>query len=1239
MTSNPATASTAGSTADSTAGRNLVAHEIQLSGRHLIEASAGTGKTFNITRIYLRLLLERRLGVEQILVMTFTKDATEEIRGRIDAFIRQAINDWDHLSTTDDYFISLASKVSRADAKVLLKRALLYLDEAAIFTIHGFCKRVLNQHAFASGLVFNAQMETNCQDLVLQACQDWYRVLGQASPELFLLVAQFWPDPQGFLNNFAKAISQTGDMELISASNILDDFKHKLAESLLSLEQNQQTLFTYLVEVKKGNDRQTRLDEYNRLLHWHKNFACDLDNQTSDNVDGFINSLESAENLPDAFLDGRRYSRAKHKQQLVDIFAPVNVVKSQYKKLHEQLCKAQAFALVKQGVIDIRQAVALKKQQLNMLSFDDLISTLANRLNTQQDTKLATTLFEQFPVALIDEFQDTDPQQFEILKAIYYVQPSAALYLIGDPKQAIYGFRGGDVFAYLSARQDCEHHWFMDTNWRSSAAMITGYNRLFYGDKLSGSGKPVFGYNIPYLPVKPSPHADHRANHLAGAKALQFIHFEMGEQDGKSVKQSFRAVMANWCAQEIVSLLNHGLAGNDSAGADPSVLSQDIAILVRDTSEANAVKLALLEQGLACVYLSNRANLLHSEQTGQLLALLKGILFVENDRLFTAALACGLLGFTPDRLYQLQHDDLGWQNLKFAFAGLRDEWNFKGFISMALKLMHEHFRLAAQDQDRVLTNLLHLFELLQGASQRHRQPQELFYWFEQQGTLDNPESEAELRLESDDNLIRIITQHGAKGMEYPVVFIPFATRHKDPLKFGNRALLYIESHDEAGKLCLSLGGSEQAKIAMRDEAHAEAIRLLYVAITRAKQRCYVLSTGFDHYHDSPLGRTLKWQKDQDILPSLQQLANDNSDAISVRQITQLPENSALIQGDIKVIEPQVARFHGRIERDWWLSSFSALSKNLRHSGVSGPDHDNDLHKNPLINEAQQRLLAEQSSLAQSQDLLRFNLSKGAHTGNLLHDILQYTDFVTPNWSESLKWPLVKYGELTPGYSEQDLQNWLEQVLNTPLAGAEAGQSMAKCCLAGISLQQSLRETEFYFPMDNASSAALAQVLSEHRNRQASLEQGKRAKQQSRVGLPAYHSLKGMMHGFIDLIFEFEGKYYVCDYKSSHLGDVFDDYQQRAMRENIEHNHYDLQYLIYALALHRHLAFAISDYDPAQHFGGVYYLYLRGMTDEHEHNGRGVYYCQITPQELSRLDDLFSGVSAKQTGAVSHDTND
>jgi len=1177
---------------------NLIAHGLPLTGRHLIEASAGTGKTYNITRIYLRMLLERRLSVEQILVMTFTKDATEELRGRIDAFLRQALNQWQELVAEDEFFASVARQIEESEAKLLLRKALLFLDEAAIFTIHGFCKRVLSQHAFASGLTFNVQMEADCQDLLIEACQDWYRILASENEQAFLSLAEFWPDPFKFLSQFGKAIAHNGELQLVSGEQLQENFQQQARLALDSLQTHREFLMETLVDVKKGNDRQQRLDELEHLVQW---------------LSLVQESIEQAYMpMPDAFIDGRRFSRSKLKPQLVEIFSPVNRVKTSAKQLQKTINKARAYEIVREGIYYIRQHLAQKKHQLNLLNFDDLISTLAKQLDKEADQALANVLYQQYPVALVDEFQDTDPQQFAILQAIYYQQAQAALYMIGDPKQAIYGFRGGDIFAYLSAREDCDHQWLMDTNWRSNADMVQGYNRLFYGTELPEKASysalesivndKVFGFGIDYFPVKPSPLAlnKERKESLSGFKALQFIHFDPSTEQGysdktkKSVKQSFRPVMANWCAREIVRLLSAG-----------SVQAQDIAILVRDGAEADVIKQALMECDLAAVFLSNKANLFHSEQTRQLIALLKGILFVENDALFTAALSGDLLGYDAEKLYRLQQDELAWQQMKFTFIALRDEWLYQGFIGMALKLMHEHFRLAGQEQDRALTNLLHLFELLQSASQRHRQPQELLYWLEQEASADNPGSEAEQRLESDDNLIRIVTQHGSKGLEYPIVFVPFATRHKDPLRFGNKAVSLIEYHDRQKQLCLSLDGSSEAKKSMAEEAYAESIRLLYVAITRAVRRCYIFTAEFDAYYNSPLGRTLNWQQGTEILNALQALADENPDTIGVQLAQETSKNNYTADKSSTMLA-EAACFKGKIERDWWLSSFSALSRNLRHGGVSTPDRDHEL------GDESSSALTPKDSLAY---LLRFSMAKGAHTGNLLHDVLEHTDFSAPDWQASTKWPLVKYGDLGEGFTEQDLEVWLEEIIAAPLT--QGG------CLAEIPLAQTLRESEFYFPMNSANSFALAKLLTDHRNSY----QGRRKPQHqlaSRVQLPAYKKLKGMMHGFIDLVFCFQGRYYVCDYKSSHLGDSFEDYLGPALIENMEKNYYDLQYLIYLLALHRYLKNVLPDYDPDRHLGGVYYLYLRGMTNIEKYRYCGVFYRKVDTKELALLDEIFTG---------------
>ena len=1254
--------------------KNLDAASIALSGKHLIEASAGTGKTYNITRIYLRLLLERELTVEQILLMTFTKDATQELRGRIDTFIRLALKDWDSLCTTDAYFTELDKRIDKTRREFLLKRALLFLDEAAIFTIHGFCQRVLSQYAFTSGLPFNANMAANSSDITLQVCQDWYRSLAKSDDESFMLLASFWPTPDSFLASFSKAIGHTSALSVIDVDSIAAEFIALVRLAAQTLSANSDLFENALILVKKGAEQEKRRSELSQLVHW-------LDSIISEEL-SVMAAGEGKVKMPDSFFDGKRYARSAFKSELLAAFEPVKALKEQLKKIASNLNKAKAYAIVKSGIYSIRQEVIEQKQALNLLDFDDLINTLADCLSAANESAnlLAQQLLSQYPVALIDEFQDTDPKQFGILQAIYYgdkaKHSNAGLFLIGDPKQAIYGFRGGDIFAYLNARRGCDHHWLMDTNWRSTPDMIAGYNQLFtyQRNESAAQGESVFGFGIPYLPVlagKQTQQNTQATNHslmvnsgklVDSDKALQFIHFSAptDDVDGSTktdkVTQASRPMLAAWCANEIVALL--------CTKVTPKVKPKDIAILVRDGAEARDIKHALEQAGLDSVFLSDRANLFHSAQAKQLLGLLKGVLLPEDERLFVAALSCGLLGFDAKKLHQLQQDELAYQTLKFTFIDYRSQWQRQGFITMAINLMHNLLDVPQHNKDRCLTNVLHLFEILQAASVRLGQGQELVHWFEQQCHAQTNDVEAELRLESDGDLIRLITQHGSKGLEYPYVFIPFSCRHKDPLKFGNKSVSYLEYHDKNGDLCLSLDGSQEAKQAMSLESYAESIRLLYVAITRAERRCYLLSCAFDDYHLSPLGQTLQLAEQESIIKPLQALKATAEHAIGIREVSldcviDSPVNqvidvdnqtglNSLAKNTQDVSNLVVSQFTGKIERDWWLSSFTALSRNIRHGGVSNPDRDTDTGKAALTSFNTLALDAA-DDYAQAEQIC-FTLAKGAHTGNLLHDILEKTDFSAPDWQDSMAKPLSDYGELTTSannanksFTADELTAWLTQVLNAPFITSDNRITQGITdditdgtvnetfgCLADLPSNKTLRESEFYFPMQGEGTGVLANLLTDHRNSAQRINLANSKANNSAksaltypVMLPSYKKLSGMMHGFIDLIFEYQGKYYLCDYKSNHLGDSYQDYQFDALLDNVEKNYYDLQYLIYSVALHRYLSQTLIDYDVNQHFGGVYYLYLRGMTTAPTHLGSGVYYRAITEQELNALDALFS----------------
>ncbi len=1148
---------------------------LPLVGRHLIEASAGTGKTFNITRIYLRLILEKKLEVQNILVMTFTRAATEELRGRIAQELRTALDQWEVLTTSDVFYRNLGAKFSQAEARPLLQRALLHLDEAAIFTIHGFCKRVLSQQAFASGLAFNMQMEADTAEVELEAVRDWYRQLSTQSDEYGFLVSR-WATPELFRKAFGKVIRSEVPLSCSGPEDLCEAYFAQKQTCLAQLKSDEDEIFVAVIDSHK--DRDKRAEEWGLLMQWMAQ-----------------QDLTTIPKPAAATFNATRFGREPEKKaRLLALFDQTRSLNSTAKEIEGKIQQAKSYQLALSGMAVIRQRLREAKLTSRVMNFDDLVQQLARSLVASEVPVLAELLRTQYPVALVDEFQDTDPLQYQILDQIYPAESDCALYMIGDPKQAIYAFRGGDVFAYLQARKHADYHWMMSTNWRSSPAMITAYNRLFHGTPLDQPTADLFRFEIGYSPVDAAPNADNKTlDDTAGSAALQLIDFPFSEtyQAGRSKKQVMRkefcAVMAAWCSDEIDRLLSI-----PALAEGQPLQEQDIAILVRDRGEAQFMQEALDNAGYPSVYLSTRDNLFHSEEAQELYQALLGILELENDRLLVAALATRYFAGDTQGLHALQEDEALWDMRRELFTQLRAQWHKHGFMAMALKLVHSAYQPSPEHHERALTNTIHLLEMLQQASQQQQQPRQLLEWLAEQIDSDGGSAEAELRLESDANLIRIVTQHGSKGLEYPVVFVPFVSRYKDPVKFGPKTLELIEYHDRSTQQQhYHLGQDAELLALCKEEGHAETVRLLYVAITRAKQRCYLCTTPFAGYEDSPLGQVLGLASEEDLSLRLKQLADELPDAIAYRQVTdtEFDVQRSIPSGESKVAA-EVAEFKGRIERNWWLSSFSALTRNLRHGGLSTPDRDLSVVE------------GEQTQVPDALDI-RFTLKKGADAGNLLHDTLEHTDFAAPQWIRSLEKPLARFGGLPEDCTQKNLTKWLNQCLKTKLP---AGPRLSELPWA-----DTLRESEFYFPMQQVKLSGLGKLLAAHRQ------------QAVQLNLPGNRTLQGMMHGFIDLIFHWQGRYYVADYKSTHLGDRLTDYDDKALSTNMRDNYYDLQYLIYSLALHRYLRSRLADYDPATHFGGVYYLYLRGMAPG---KSSGIFSAELTPQTLLDLDELFGGAS-------------
>jgi exodeoxyribonuclease V beta subunit len=1273
---------------------------LELNCRHLIEASAGTGKTFNITRLYARLILEKKLSVQEILVMTYTRAATEEIKGRVAAFLLEIHSEW-HTDAPSEFTQTLVERVGLEEGDALLTAALLSLDEASIFTIHGFCQRVLKQFAVSLNADLELELVTDSTELMMQGVQDYLRVTTKNEESFTLLASKNWHIPDNFFNEFRAAISSDLVLTQVTMAQVQLDESANLARQLLEqadliqtllseLRQNQTLLFDAAVVGHKEEAKRTQ--EWYVLIGWFEQVLTYIqrhaggdeapsDDNSADNETGqqatdlagsnqvdLLQLLTMPQEVGD-FINGNRFRSSPEAKVILE---PLKLLRLDIKKwidgstkqLDENAQLIAVLAVVKHGIYAIRERVEEAKKKAHVVLFDDLISVFSNALQSQ-GPNLLDSIRKQFPVALVDEFQDTDRHQYQILDLLYpKADKNSLLLMIGDPKQAIYGFRGGDIFVYLAAKQDADHVWLMDTNWRSSAQMVTGYNRLFWGHSLQQKqARSVFGFDIDYEIIKSTPQSKAADSPLFDPEGLRTamtymlasdgIEISSGTDNAKRKKIELEQQVLDWTALEIMRLLSHAKIG------DSNVVPADIAVLVKDRVEATLVKSSLDAVGLTSVYLSDKTALFSTPQATELYRVLDAILHSTNrstlvaganSSLLTSFISINTSVSEHQKVMAELHADLmhpEWEKLVVACFELKEKWAKLGVFSLLLSLIKENYA-PQTSAERSLTNMMHLAEAMAKNAVLNKLPEQQLAWLSHQIFDHVADEEVQLRLESDANLIKIVTQHGSKGLEYPIVFVPFGNKYKDPRKRKLSTIQHFKyQHMQSAQSIYQLGATHASLDEYAKQDHAEKIRLMYVAVTRAEHRCYLGLVNDISNNESALNsalgipketlnecksqeaahaKVLDWMNthvfELDCKSSIDGTLYSNSSAVNVDI---MPVVSNKYQGVAEAVIPPFEDAKLAKRSAWIISSFSNLSRFHKSDSngyydVASPNQislhaietadEHEVVSVDLSSDGYPEQALENTSTSSSA--IRYQLEKGADTGNLLHDILQQVDFQSPDWDSAAVVALSKYkaldnNEVTAVYE------WLDSCLKTPLIG--------NFCLSDLPVKQTLREAEFYFPMPQLKVRHVAKVLQQYR-KHLQKNKGWSALSISMADIP---ELSGMMHGFIDLIFEHDGKYYVADYKSTHLGNSAIDYHTEKLHKNNQHHLYDLQYLLYSLALHKYLKQQLSDYSFEIHFGGVFYLYLRGMSPESKIAGgsSGVFFDKVDPHYIDLLEELFS----------------
>jgi exodeoxyribonuclease V beta subunit len=1169
-------------------------------GITLIEASAGTGKTYCLAGLVVRLLVERPIKVGQILVVTFTNAAANELSSRVREAIHLA---HDAISgrqmPTEPWLATLSEKPLAAER---LRAALLEIDELTVATIHGFCKQVLESHAFESGLPFDPEVLEDDQALLLQAAEDvWRRRLYPESPEAGLLaaiaMARGWT-PATFLGAW-RELHRHPNTRLAPIPLPLTEALALLGKSLREL--------ALLFDAARLRLFLSRLPFHDRGRHSAGALAALVGEAEALLVGGDLAALPALGRLRRSQLAKtlRRGQEALAEHPFLDaceeLFATLEVVEHAFRA---------AF------LRDLDATLAKRKESAGVLTFDDLLRRLDAALGDPRlGRRLATVVRRRFQVALIDEFQDTDLLQWSIFRRLFAEgRTRRPLFLIGDPKQAIYRFRGADIFAYLEAKDSADRRYSLPLNWRSAAKLVDAVSALFQAAPAPFVFEDI---EMPMVHAAPATAERRLVGYGDAERPLELWWLELAG-DAPAVKRAIARHLATGVVELLASepVLRQG-------DAERRLHAGDLAVLVRTNDEATLVQEALRAAGVPSV-VAQAGDIFRSAEIAELERWLAAVVEAGEPRRLRSALATLLWGDDAPALARLADDDLAFQQLAEVFAGYREVWRRQGFVAACERLLEDRQvrprLLALVDGERRMTNLRHAIETVhQAILERRLSPVAAVAWLAAERGRARHEREAtELRLESDARAVHIQTIHKSKGLEFEVVFCPFLWR-------ARRAERPVLAHLDASQLVLDFGLRDHAEDFQRhraladSERLAEDLRLLYVALTRARQRCVVFwgrlgapqrmaATGLawllhrGQRQLEALGLDRALQAAAAVEQAIEDVAGRadlwRADVLALAR--QAPIRIRDLDGDgppllrLEAVDEGLtlrARpledFRRRLQT-WRIASFSSLSRGGRTLTAAADATE-------FADPSWPARAAPDASPAQGL----FAFARGTRAGSCLHEVLELCDFGAHDTAGTValiertleRWGLADAATHAggPAYRPDTavvamLGRVLKSALPSPAGDAEAGQPFA---LAEVGAGQRLTEWSFHLPLDPLAPADLARLLADFADE---LPPGYPA----RVALLTEQPVRGFLKGFVDLLLCHEGRYYVVDWKSNHLGDAVADYGETALALAMVEHHYVLQYLFYLVAAHRHLGRTLAGYDYARDVGGAYYVFLRGV---------------------------------------------
>jgi exodeoxyribonuclease V beta subunit len=1184
---------------------------LPLDGVRLIEASAGTGKTFTLATLFTRLVVEKGWRIGQILAVTFTDAATQELRKRIRERLALAAQLVERVPSDQDSpevaltrvilqrQLALGEETPAALAR-RLQTAADEIDLASIFTIHGFCTRVLREHALESGHTFDPPtLLPSERELHEELAADLWRVHAN-DPATVDALTWLWSSPEALAGDLSTLIKPLPLLPPRPTHSVDDPAPQlrlaaaALADAIEAHAEDAQAQIATAFDRKVFDGRRAKRPSFDKAFgelfagrsaqHWPRSDKSHLGKLLPVQLLAFCrDGMEGQCPVSPLFDALQCWWHAADAR--------------------EQWLRQQATAFLHDLRDEARARLAELKRIGRVQTYDDLIDGVADALEGPHRATLVQQLRAQYAIALVDEFQDTDDRQWGIFQRVFgdsgetrEAGLAPALFLIGDPKQAIYGFRGGDIHTYLKAKRQADAAPALDRNFRSRPAVLHAIEALY-----ANAGERAFlEADIAFEPVHPGStrvDADFlRDGTPAPGLTVRVLHNTEG---GDLKADPSRQQASDACVAAIHQILSEAREGRALLRGAP-VQPGDIAVLVRSHKEATRIQQALGAVGIPAVA-AGKQSLYATPEAHDLRLLLLALLQPADEGRLRAALSTVLLGEDAEAIDALEREGDAQRSFQVRLLEWRERWQRGGPFAVIADLCAEHAErlLGLLDGERRLTNYLQLGELLQQAAGQTLGIHGLLDWLQvQMAHADQDDEQQLLRLESDARRVQIITLHKSKGLEYPLVFLPFVGIGGGAPNTEANCTVYANGRRELHWKLDKDDSWSAASTRSAQEQEAEDARLLYVGLTRAEHALWIAAGDL-----AGLART----RLAPMLSDLEALRTHPDIAVIEGPVEPRPAQLAFErEGEL----PSVRALTRRVPHDWWVYSFTQLA----HADAG---HDTDAAATEVPAPAADEpagvdltLETEQPAVPLEEIDPRF---MGSRFGNVLHDALENTDFAQwGGWQAGQPAPgeeadILRASLRAEGYAEEDLDDGVAmltalvgQTLTVPLPEGGA--------LHDLPAEARRAEIEFHFAMQPTAVPALLTLLHAH------------GLVRDRHGFGTRRRLEGLMTGKIDLTYVRAERWYVLDYKSNRLP----GYDAARLASAMQHSEYDLQALIYTVALHRWLRFRLgAQYDYTRDMGGIRYLFCRGL-DARREDSPGLYAHRFDPALVDALDALFAG---------------